>query len=161
MFFELYQVLPILHTTLTLGAVLCAFGFMFSRLGRIAAMVNMGRHDETYTDHKGARTRMVLEIVFGHRKTLEDRLSGLTHMAFIYGFFILGIGHTEIVIEGLTMFLKTWGVQPFTYDKLPGLGHDHPLIQLYHISQDGMAALVLLAVGVALGRRIFFPPQRL
>ena len=43
----------------------------------------------------GIVSLMVLSIVFGHKKTLEDRVSGLTHMAFIYGFLILGIGHTE------------------------------------------------------------------
>lgn len=161
MFFQTYPVLPFLHTAFTLAAVLCAFGFMISRLGRIAALINMGQHDDVYTDFKGSRWRMVLEIVFGHKKTLEDRVSGLTHMAFIYGFFVLGAGHTEIVIEGLTMFLKTWGLSPFTYDKIPGLGLEHPLIRLYHISQDGMAFLVLLAVLVALGRRVFFAPPRL
>jgi Fe-S oxidoreductase len=162
MYYDLYRVYPILHTTLTLGAVLCAFGFMLSRLGHIAALINMGVHDDVYTDHKPSRWKMVASIVFGHKKTLEDPISGLTHMAFIYGFFVLGAGHTEIVIEGLTMFLKTWGIQPFTYDKLPGLGHDHPLIKLYHISQDGMAFLVLVAVVVALLRRIvpaFRPPR--
>lgn len=159
--FEHYSVAPILHTTFTLAAVLCAFGFMLSRLGRIAALINMGRHDEVHSDMPESRWWMVLEIVFGHRKTLEDRVSGLTHMAFIYGFFVLGAGHTEIVIEGLTMFLKTWGVAPFTYDKIPGLGLENPLIRLYHISQDGMAFLVLVAVCVALARRMFFAPPRL
>lgn len=160
MFNEL-PVFPILHTTATLAAVLCAFTFMGSKLFRIGALINMGKHDEVYTDHKASRWRMVLEIVFGHRKTLEDRVSGLTHIAFIYGFFILGIGHTEIVIEGLTMFVKTWGVSPLTYDKLPGLSTEHPLIHLYWISQDGMAFLILVAVSVAWARRVFFPPPRL
>lgn len=161
MFYDDLAVFPILHTTATLAAVLCAFSFMGSKLFRIGALINMGKHDEVYTDFKGSRWRMVLEIVFGHQKTLEDRVSGVTHMAFIYGFLILGIGHTEIVIEGLTMFVKTWGIAPFTYDKIPGLGHDHPLIHAYWISQDCMAFLVLLAVMVALLRRVFFAPQRL
>jgi Fe-S oxidoreductase len=161
LFYDHIEVFPILHTTATLAAVLAAFTFMGSKLFRIAALINMGRHDEVYTDYPRSRWRMVLEIVFGHQKTLEDRVSGMTHIAFIYGFLILGFGHTEIVIEGLTMFVKTWGSAPFTYDKIPGLGHEHPLIHAYWVSQDGMASLVLLAVSVAFARRVFFAPPRL
>src|SRR5688572_14942235 len=134
----------ILHTTATFAIVVAAFSFMGSRLGRIAALINMGLHDEKHTDHKGSRWRMVLSIVFGHKKTLEDRISGLTHIAFIYGFLILGAGHTEIVIEGLTMFLRAWGIAPLTYDVfLP-----KPITTIYWYSQDIMAFLVLTAVAV-------------
>jgi Fe-S oxidoreductase len=159
--FDTYPIFPILHSTLTLAVVIAAFSFMGLKLLRIAAMVNMGVHDETATDYPGSRWKMVGEIVFGHRKTLEDIVSGLTHIAFIYGFFILGIGHTEIVIEGLTKFVETWGWPALTYDQLPGLSAHHPLIQTYHFTQDLMAFLVLAAVLVALARRMFFPPKRL
>src|SRR5690349_881470 len=94
---DTFPILPVLWSAATLGVVIAAFSFMGLRLLRIAAMVNMGVHDEPATDYAGSRWKMVGEIVFGHRKTLEDVVSGLTHIAFIYGFFILGIGHTEIV----------------------------------------------------------------
>lgn len=152
---------PVIHSTITLGLVLGAFAFMGQRLAQIGAMVNMGRHEAVRTDHKGARWRMVASIVFGHKKTLEDKTSGLTHMAFIYGFCILGAGHSEIVVEGLTMFLRTFGEKPLTWDRLPLLSAEHPLIWLYWISQDFAAFLVLSAVVVALVRRIAFAPPRL
>ncbi len=147
----------ILHSTITLAAVLCAFAFMFQRLGRISAFINMGAHEEKHTDHKAARWKMVGSIVLGHRKTLEDPVSGLLHMCFIYGFLVLGAGHTEIVLEGLTDFLQTWGVHPFSYGVLLPM----PLEKLYHVSQDAMAAIVLVAAAIAIARRLLFPPKRL
>ncbi len=147
------MIFPILFSLVTVGVVGAAFTFMFFALGRIAAMINTGVRDERHADHVGSRINMVIQIVFGHKKTLEDRTSGLLHIAFIYGFFILGIGHTEIVIEGLTYFMKALGGEPFLYEKLPGLSHTHPLIRAYHLTQDVMAFLILVAVVVALGRR--------
>ena len=154
-------VYPFLQSTFTLALVVGAFGFMGLRLFRIAAMVHMGAPEAGHTDEPVARWRMVARIVFGHQKTLEDKLSGITHIAFIYGFFILGIGHTEIVLEGLSAFVRTWGVPAFTYDKIPGLSPSHVLIHAYWLTQDLMAFFVLLAVGTALARRRFFPPKRL
>jgi ferredoxin len=159
--FPAYPILPFIWSTAALALVIAAFSFMGLRLLRIAGMVNMGVHDELATDYKAARWKMVLQIVFGHKKTLEDVVSGLTHMAFIYGFFILGAGHTEVVLEGLTKFLETWGVAPITYDRLPLLSMEHPLIKAYHLTQDVMAFLVLSAVIIALARRMFFAPPRL
>lgn len=159
--FNTPPVLPVLWSAASLALVLGAFTFMGLRLLRIAGLVNMGVHDEPATDHKVARWKMVAQIVFGHKKTLEDVVSGLTHIAFIYGFFILGAGHTEVVIEGLTKFLETWGIKAITYDRLPGLSMSHPLIMGYHLTQDIMAFLVLAAVVVAWSRRVFFPPTRL
>ena len=148
------MIFPILYSLITALVVVAAFGFMLTRLGTIAAMINTGIRDESYTDYVRKRIDMVVSIVFGHKKTLEDRTSGLMHMAFIYGFFVLGAGHTEIVLEGLTMFLRVFGMEPFLYERLPFLGHDHPLIWAYRLSQDTMAFFVLLAVVVALYRRM-------
>ena len=102
------MVFPILFSLVAIAVVGTAFAFMGLALGRIASMINVGLRDESHTDLILSRITMVIQIVFGHKKTLEDRTSGLLHMAFIYGFFILGIGHTEIVIEGVTYFMKSW-----------------------------------------------------
>src|SRR5688572_13722734 len=116
---ESVVVFPILYSLVTALVIASAFGFMGFALARIARMIATGVRDEKATDFIGSRINMVLQIVFGHRKTLEDRTSGLLHIAFIYGFFILGIGHTEIVIEGLTMFVKAFGKEPFLYERIP------------------------------------------
>ena len=147
------MVFPILFSLVAIAVVGTAFAFMGLALGRIASMINVGLRDESHTDLILSRITMVIQIVFGHKKTLEDRTSGLLHMAFIYGFFILGIGHTEIVIEGVTYFMKSFGREPFLYERIPGLSHDHSLIKFYHITQDSMAFLVVSACLIALWRR--------
>ncbi|MDP2339680.1 MAG: (Fe-S)-binding protein [Deltaproteobacteria bacterium] len=147
------MIFPILYSLVALAVVGSAFAFMGLALGRIASMINVGTRDETHTDFIASRVKMVIQIVFGHKKTLEDPTSGLLHMAFIYGFFILGIGHTEIVLEGITYFLKAFGREPFLYERLPGMSHHHSLIQFYHITQDTMAFLVFTACVIALYRR--------
>ena len=147
------MVFPILFSLVSTVVVVSAFAFMGLALGRIASMINTGLRDESHTDFVRSRISMVIQIVFGHKKTLEDRTSGLLHIAFIYGFFILGIGHTEIVLEGMTYFMKAFGREPFLYERIPGLSHDHGLIRFYHITQDLMAFLVVTACLIALIRR--------
>jgi len=142
--------LPILQSLLTLLLVVAAFGFALSRLSRIARLIDSGSHaGESLTAQPGTRIGKVLALVFGHKKVLEDRWSGLIHFTFLYGFMVLGIGHVEVVLEGLTAFLVTFGRAPFAYSQvLPAR-----LNALYHLSQDLMAALVLVGVSIALLRR--------
>ena len=35
---------------------------------------------------------------------MEDSGAGLLHAMFLFGFFVLGIGHLEVILEGLTAF---------------------------------------------------------
>ena len=141
---------PVLHSLLTLLLTASAFGFMLTRLFRIAVLVNTGtRGDERLTDRPGERAGKILTLVFGHQKVLEDRLSGLLHIAFLYGFLVLGIGHVEVVLEGLTAFRRAFGAEPFSYASvLPAR-----LTAVYHLSQDLLAAAVLTAASIALLRR--------
>ena len=142
--------LPIIQSVLTLLLVLGAFYFTLNRLGHLAVLINTGRRDdETLTDRVPERVAKVLQMTFGHKKVLEDRWSGMLHMCFLYGFAVLGIGHVEVVLEGLTAFFVAFGRQPFRYELfLPG-----GLSSLYHLSQDLMAGLVLIVTTIAILRR--------
>lgn len=152
----------ILWSLITLSLVGAAALFAGGKLLRIAAMISTGRHDvENHTEYKGSRWAMVGSIVFGHKKTLEDRVSGILHICFIYGFFILGAGHSEVVLEGATMFLKAFGLEPMLYERLPGLSHDSWIIHFYKISQDLMAVFVLGAALYAIYRRVTGKVERL
>jgi Fe-S oxidoreductase len=144
------MVLPVVQSVLTLALLVLAFGFLFLRLKQISVLVNTGvRGDEVLTDRPAERASKVVSLVLGQRKVLEDPLAGILHVFFLYGFLILGIGHTEIVLEGLTAFRKAFGGQPFTYSQvLPA-----SLNALYHLSQDLLAAAVLVASTIALVRR--------
>jgi len=141
---------PVLHSLLTLVLVVAAFGFLANRLWRISILVNTGvRPDESLTDRPRERVLKVVSLVLGHRKTLEDPWAGILHVFFLYGFLILGIGHGEVVLEGLTAFLRAFGGEPLTYARFLPRGFD----RLYHLSQDLLAAAVLVAAAIALARR--------
>jgi Fe-S oxidoreductase len=144
------MILPVLQSLLTLVLLVAAFGFMFVRLGRFAVLVNTGaRGDESLTDRPRERALKVLTYVLGQKKVFDDPWAGSLHVLFLYGFLILGIGHIEIVLEGLTAFLRAFGRRPFAYEQvLPG-----GLNALYHLSQDLLAAAVLVASAIALARR--------
>jgi Fe-S oxidoreductase len=142
--------LPVLQSLLTLVLVVAAFGFLFWRLWHFAVLANTGtRGDEDLTDRPGERVGRVVSLVLGHSKTLEDKTAGLLHMTFLYGFLILGIGHIEIVLEGLTAFRKAFGAQPFSYEWILPAG----LTAVYRLSQDVLAAVVLVTASIALLRR--------
>jgi Fe-S oxidoreductase len=144
------MMLPVLQSLITLVLFLAAFGFMFYRLGRMSVLVNIGtRGDESLVDRPAERLSKVVQLVLGHRKTLEDPWAGILHFFFLYGFLILGIGHIEVVLEGLTAFRRAFGGEPFSYARVlsPGLEH------VYHLSQDLLAAAVLAATSIAFARR--------
>ncbi len=144
------MVWPILQSLLTLALLIAAGAFTASRLGRIVRLLRAGREaSEKTPTSRGERIDRVLSLVFGHRKVLEDRWSGLVHISFLYGFMVLGIGHFEVVLQGLTAFLAGLGRAPFSYELVLGPA----LLRAYHASQDAMAFLVLVGVSVALGRR--------
>ncbi len=96
-------------------------------------------------DKLNLRAGNVLTYVFGHKKVLEDKGAGLMHMVFFYGFITLQAGHGEHVLTGMTSFLD----HPFEFHNvLPT-----PLSQVFFLSQDVLAGLVVLVGIYALVRR--------
>jgi Fe-S oxidoreductase len=150
--------LPVLQSLLTLALIAAAFTFMAKRLWHIGVLINTGtRGDETPTDNPAERTRTMLAYTLGQRRLKEDAAAGLLHGVFLYGFLILGLGHLEVILEGLTTFLRASGGRPFLYERFLPSG----LNALYHLSQDLLAAAVLAAGGIALFRRFTGNPPRL
>jgi Fe-S oxidoreductase len=136
-----------IQSLLTLALLLGAFAFTFRQLGRLAILINTGTRGETLSDAPGRRLLHTLAMTFGHRKVLEDPFAGLLHVCFLFGFFVLGVGHVEVVLEGLTAFR---GAEAFRYADFLSA----PAVAAYHLSQDLLAAAVLAASGVALARRL-------
>jgi Fe-S oxidoreductase len=150
--------LAVLQSVLVAALTAIAFGFMAVQLRRLTLLIATGTPgDEVLTGAPAERLAKVLTFSFGHRKVKEDLAAGLLHAVFLYGFFVLGIGHLEVILEGLTSFLRTFGDRPFAYDRLLPTG----LTTAYHLSQDVFAAAVLVAAGVALARRLAGRPARL
>ena len=150
--------LPVVQSVLTLVLFVAAFGFMAWRLRRIAVLVATGaRADQPLADRPGERTRAMLAYTLGQKKTNEDPAAGLLHFVFLYGFLVLGLGHLEVVLEGLTAFRRAFGGRPFSYEPLL----PSSLSAVYHLSQDVLAAAVLVAAAMALVRRLTGNPPRL
>jgi len=151
-------VLAVLQSVLVAALGAIAFGFMLAELRRLGRLVAQGAPaDQDVEDAPGERLSRVVGFSFGHRKVREDPAAGLMHAVFLFGFFVLGIGHLEVILEGLTTFLLAFGGRPFGYGRvLPG-----GLLSAYHLSQDLFAAGVLAAAGFALARRLAGRPSRL
>lgn len=145
-----------LQSVIVLILVLVSFYFSLGALISIVAMVRSGQPENNY-DQVSRRIDSVIKYVFFHKKVLEDKSYGFMHMFYLYGFLILGIGHLELVLFGLTRFLSHFGVEPFLYRNfLPPF-----LIHVIELSQDFMAFMVVLMVAIALYRRIVVPKPRL
>jgi Fe-S oxidoreductase len=95
------------------------------------------------------RIENLLTIGIFQRKIFREAVAGAMHATIFWGFMVLTAGTVEILIQGV--------FDGFTYDRiLP-----HPLYQLYALSQDGFAVLVLGAIGFAFFRRLVLRPRRL
>jgi Fe-S oxidoreductase len=152
------MILPVLQSLLTLALLGATFAFLFRRLSRIRTLIRTGTAgDEDLTGDRGERAGQVAALVLGHRKVLEDPWAGLLHLTFLYGFLVLGIGHLEVVAEGLTAFLRAFGHRAFSY----ALVLPPALESAYHLSQDVLAAVVLVAASIAMIRRWAGVPKRL
>ena len=152
------MILPVLQSLLTLALLVAAFGFLYKRIRHIVTLIGTGAPaGEPLTDNPPERWGKVVRLVLGHQRVLHDPAAGLLHICFIYGFLTLGIGHVEIILEGLTAFVRAFGREPFSY----ALVLPAPLLSLYHLSQDLLAAAVLAAAVIALLRRWTGHPRRL
>ena len=150
--------LAVLQSVLVAALAALAFGFMALQLWRLALLVATGAPgDETLTDAPAERLAKLVSFSFGHRKVREDAGAGLLHAVFLYGFFVLGLGHLEVILEGLTSFRLAFGHRPFSYARVLPEG----ITNVYHLSQDLFAAAVLVAAAIALVRRFAGRPARL
>jgi Fe-S oxidoreductase len=130
--------------------------FSLNSLLEILAMIRSGQKIDLFKQVP-RRISAVIQYVFCHKKVLEDKSYGIMHIFYLYGFLILGIGHIELVLYGLTKFLLIFNISPFLYRNfLPDF-----LVKVIDFSQDFMAFFVLLMVIIALFRRIFIPKKRL
>jgi Fe-S oxidoreductase len=75
--------------------------FLFSYLLRTRlAYIRLGRKIEIDGEVK-ERYRKVIENVFGQKKLLKDRKSGIIHVLFFYGFILVQFGALDFIIKGL------------------------------------------------------------
>lgn len=103
--------------------------FLYLRLGRPVEM-NLRKDGE-------GRWRDFLWQVFGQKKLLKDRKSGIMHLVVFYGFVILQLGAIDIIVKGITH----GGHLP-----IPGY-------EVFSFVQEITVLLILIAMGYATYRR--------
>lgn len=136
--------------------VLLTFYLSFGALLNIIALVRSGKKEDLFFD-TNRRIKSVFSYVFMHKGVMEDRSYGLMHLFYFYGFLILGLGHLELVLFGLTRFLEYFNLRPFLYKNFLPIY----FAKLFEFSQDFMAISVIIIALLALFRRIVIPKARL
>ncbi len=131
-----------------LFVLIAALGFFSYNIQRLVAYLHVGTPDDRL-NRPGTRTWNLLTIGFAQTKILRERGAGLSHASVFWGFLVLTAGTAEILLNGV------W--PGFAYERvLP-----RPLWQLFMLSQELFAVVVLVAVSWLLWRRLVAPPKRL
>jgi Fe-S oxidoreductase len=131
-----------------LFVLVIALGFFALNVQRLVGFLRLGLA-ENRLDHPATRVANLLSIGIFQRKIFREAVAGAMHATIFWGFMILTAGTVEILIQGV--------VPAFSFDRfLP-----HPIYQLYSLSQDGFALLVLGAIVFAFFRRLVLHPKRL
>ena len=138
-----------LSSVLFLGILVFAAGFFAYNAQRLVHYMRTVGKSENRTDRPLTRIWNLITIGFLQTKILRDPVAGPLHAFVFWGFVVLAAGSLEILIQGV--------VPGFSYrDFLP-----EPVYQLYWLSQEAFALLVLAAVSVLLYRRLVVRPRRL
>src|SRR3954468_16380129 len=106
-------------------------------------------HADDRSNEPFVRLGNVLRIGIAQSKIFRDPVAGTMHATIFWGFMVLTAGTVEILIQGV--------FSAFSY----ALILPRPIYQLYSMSQDGFALLVLGAIGFAFFRRLVLHPRRL
>jgi len=125
-----------------------ALGFFSYNIQRLVSYLRLGK-PENRVNHPGRRTWNLITIGFAQTKILREWGAGLSHASVFWGFLVITAGTAEILLHGV------WA--GFSYERLL----PRPLWQLFMLSQELFAVVVLVAVSWLLWRRLVAPPKRL
>nr|WP_218103047.1 (Fe-S)-binding protein [Paenibacillus allorhizosphaerae] len=82
----------------------CGIRWFVQAIARRSLYVRLGQHDEV--EARNAATPQPLSEfvrqVFGHKKLLKDRKSGVMHLILFYGFIVLQLGALDLIWKGLS-----------------------------------------------------------
>lgn len=120
-----------------IGVVLYALGLFSYLLKTRYEYVKLGKKEE-FNESVKERLEKVWVNVFGQKKLLKDKKSGIIHVLFFYGFLLVQLGAIDLIWKGLA---------PGSH--LP-LG---PLYQVFTLFEEIVAAVILFAVVWAFHRR--------
>ncbi len=124
---------------------LIAIGIFVRRVWELWLLLNLGK-GKLPMDELGKRIKSVMVNVFGQKSVVKER-SGIGHFFIFWGFLIVTFGTIEGFVAGF-----------FHGFSFAFLG---PIYPIMNTAQDFMAFAVLVAIAVALYRRIVIQPLRL
>ncbi len=113
------------------------------RIGALLAGVPDNRFDKPWERLKG-----LFLYAFVQKRMVRDRYAGFFHLMIFWGFVVLALRSTSLILEGL--------FPHFHLTELLG-----PLGLGYQTTKDVFEILVIVGVLLASARRLFFPPDRL
>ena len=134
---------PIESVLFTLLLVASLFIF-FRRLYVLLALIFLGRFENRF-DRLWERFKGMISYGFLQKRVIQKAF-GLNHLFLFWGFLVLFLVNVEFVLSGV-----------FPRFSLEFIGHG-PYLALNFLA-DVMSGVVLLAVVIALARRIFFKPS--
>jgi Fe-S oxidoreductase len=127
--------------------VVAATGFFAYSARRLISYLRIARPDPRLGD-PAARLKNVLTIAIFQKKIFRDPVAGPMHALIFWGFIVLTVGTTELILHGM--------FSGFSFGFLP-----LPVYTAYAFSQDLFGLLVIAAVAFALFRRLVIHPKRL
>jgi Fe-S oxidoreductase len=133
-----------IESTLFAVLFLASLFIFFRRVYVLLALIFLGKWENRF-DHLWRRFKGMITYGFLQKRVIQ-KFFGMNHFFLFWGFVVLLLVNVEFVISGV-----------FTKFSLQFIGHT-PYLVLNFLA-DVMSAVVLLAVAVALARRIFFKPS--
>ena len=139
----MHPVQTILFWAFVVGSLALFANTANKRIGALLA----GMPDNRF-DHPWERLKGLILYAFVQKRMVRDRYAGIFHLLIFWGFCVLGLRSLGLVAEGLfpsfhmTEALGAWG-----------LG--------YQLTKDVFEILVIVGIGMAMARRLFFRPTRL
>lgn len=126
---------------------LAAMGAFTRSCWRLVRLARLGRDREGLFTDPVDRIGKVIYLVFFQKRVLSDRF-GWNHAIFFWGFLIITVGHIEFFLRGM---FPSFSLH-FLGDKVYGA---------IVFGGDVMAGLVLVAVGLAVFRRVVVRPKHI
>ena len=111
--------------------IIAAFGFFFYNVYNLFKLLRLGKYDNRF-DNIGERVRRVLIYVFGQKRLVTNyKFAGIEHFMIFWGFMIITIGTTEILVGGVFPGFRL----------IPGGAHN-----VYEFILDIVQTLVMIAI---------------
>jgi Fe-S oxidoreductase len=129
--------------------IVASFAFFALSAARLIKQLRIGKLDDSRWGDIGTRLGNFFSIGIFQRKIFRDGIAGPMHAAIFWGFCVLTAGTIEFLVAGV--------VQGFSFAQFLPYG----IYRFYTINQDVWGALVLLAVAIALTRRLTGSVKRL